>query len=70
MTLPKAYDGCTCICHRQAGVKHFFACCGVYSPVAKVRQKLLAQWDRSPKGGDHEGGSIEDESLVPEGNAP
>lgn len=42
MTLPKAYDGCTCICHRQAGVRHFFACCGAYSPVTKVRQNLAA----------------------------
>lgn len=34
-----------------------------------LRQRL-AQADRSPKGGDHEGGSIADESPVPEGNAP
>jgi hypothetical protein len=30
--LPIAYDGCTCLCHRQEGVFHFMACCGQHSP--------------------------------------
>lgn len=25
--LPKAYNGCTCLCHREPGVMHFAACC-------------------------------------------
>lgn len=24
---PPAYDGCTCACHRQAGIVHFAPCC-------------------------------------------
>ena len=26
--LPKAVDGCRCVCHRQKGVWHFIPCCG------------------------------------------
>lgn len=26
--LPQAFDGCTCRCHTQPGVRHFMACCG------------------------------------------
>ncbi len=25
--LPTAYNGCTCICHREEGVIHFVPCC-------------------------------------------
>ncbi len=31
-----AIDGCPCICHRQPGIVHFMACCGVGS----IREKL------------------------------
>jgi hypothetical protein len=27
--LPRAYGGCTCICHRQEGVMHIMACCSI-----------------------------------------
>jgi len=25
---PQAFNGCTCMCHRRQGVRHFFPCCG------------------------------------------
>lgn len=34
--IPPAIDGCTCICHRKPGVKHFMACCG--------RGAITAEW--------------------------
>lgn len=38
VNLPIAVNGCRCICHRRAGVKHFFACCGISSPMKKVKE--------------------------------
>ncbi len=36
--LNPAIDGCTCLCHKQAGVVHFMACCGIGAlPVTKVQ---------------------------------
>ena len=30
--LPPAYGGCTCVCHRQPGVKHCIPCCSPQAP--------------------------------------
>lgn len=35
--LPRRYGGCTCICHRQSGVKHVAACC--YPSQGRNRKK-------------------------------
>ncbi len=29
MSLPKAYGGCTCACHRTPGMVHFAPCCTI-----------------------------------------
>ena len=26
--LAKSHDGCTCMCHKGADIRHFFPCCG------------------------------------------
>lgn len=36
---PRAYDGCTCMCHRTPGAKHVMPCCGPGTP----RERLAHQ---------------------------
>ncbi len=31
-SLPEAFNGCTCSCHRTPGIIHFVACCGPGKP--------------------------------------
>jgi hypothetical protein len=48
--LPKAYDGCTCSCHRVPGIKHVMACCGTVprSVFVKVEHTADGQETESP----------------------
>lgn len=43
--LPKAYGGCTCICHREPGVRHIMACC-------HPRRLVMCKNDWPEGGGD------------------
>lgn len=36
--LPAAYDGCTCLCHKQPGIVHMMACCGSGSAPAELKE--------------------------------
>jgi len=49
-SLPKAYNGCTCHCHRQQGVMHFTACCSpVINPILDMKAKNVI--DTEPNSG-------------------
>lgn len=51
---------CGCICHRQPGVRHFFACCSPNKPSQGIEARS----------GETEGLDRNGESPVSEGNAP
>lgn len=55
-TLPQAFDGCACVCHRQPNVVHATACCGPGLPRLLDKPKPRLKYMVCYRGTEHERG--------------